>query len=69
MATSISTISQMSRYEQMKYYREKRKAALAQVQSMSGQANGLVSVKISEAQGMGNLAAKIAYQRGIKKTA
>ncbi|KQN70018.1 hypothetical protein DevBK_02915 [Devosia sp. BK] len=66
---SISTISQMSRYEQMKYYREKRTAALAQVQSMSSQATGLMTVKLSESQGMGNLAAKIAYQRGVKKTA
>jgi len=66
---SISTISKMSRYERMKYYREKRTAALAQVQSMSSQATGIMTVKISQSQGMGNLAAKIAYQRGVKKTA
>jgi len=69
MATSISTISQMSRYEQMKYYREKRKEAYSQVQSLSSQATGLMTVKLSESQGMGNLAAKIAYQRSVKKTA
>ncbi len=67
--TSLSTVSQMSRHEQMTYYREKRKAAFSQVQAMSSQATGLMTVKLSEAQGMGNLAAKIAYQRGISKKA
>ena len=66
---SISTISQMSRYEQMTYHREKRKAAYSQVQALSSQATGLMTVKLSEAQGMGNLAAKIAYQRGVSKKA
>ena len=66
---SISSISQMSRYEQLKYYREKRKAAYSATQSLTSQANGLVSAKLSESQGMGNLAAKIAYQRGVSKKA
>lgn len=66
---SLSSISQMSRHEQMKYYREKRKAPYSQLQALNSQANGLVSVKISESQGLGNLAAKIAYQRGTNKTA
>ena len=66
---SFSTVSQMSRYEQMNYYREKRKAAYSQLQALNSQANGLVSVKLSESQGMGNRVAKIAYQRGTNKTA
>lgn len=67
--TSLSKISQMSRYEQMQYYREKRKAAFSAVQSLSSQATGLMTVKLSESQGMGNLAAKLAYQRGVSKKA
>ncbi|RYE58349.1 MAG: hypothetical protein EOP20_06170 [Hyphomicrobiales bacterium] len=66
---SLSSISQMSRYEQMNYYREKRKAAFSQVQSLSSQATGLMTVKLSESQGLGNLAAKIAYQRSTSKLA
>ena len=66
---SLSTVSQMSRYEQMQYYREKRKAAFSAVQSLSSQATGLMTVKLSESQGLGNLAAKIAYQRGVSKIA
>ena len=66
---SLSTVSQMSRYEQMQYYREKRNSAYSAVQSLSSQATGLMTVKLSESQGMGNLAAKIAYQRGVSKTA
>lgn len=66
---SFTTISNMSRYEQMNYYRAKRKDAYAKFQAQSAQAMGLVSVKISEAQGMGNLAAKVAYQRGVNKKA
>lgn len=65
----LSTIASMSRYDQMQYYRTKRKDAFAQMQSLSSQASSLVSVKISQSQGMGNLAAKIAYQRGTNKTA
>lgn len=66
---SISSVAQMSRYEQLKYYREKRKAAYSAAQSLTSQANGLVSVRLSESQGKSNLAAKIAYQRGISKKA
>ncbi len=66
---SISTVSQMSRYNQMQYYREKRKTAYSQMQTLNSQASSLVSVKISQSQGMGNLAAKIAYQRSVSKTA
>ncbi|MGV3575796.1 MAG: hypothetical protein ACO1O4_11765 [Devosia sp.] len=65
----LSTIANMSRYEQMNYYRAKRKDAYSQLQTLNSQANALVSVKLSEAQGLGNLAAKIAYQRGTNKTA
>lgn len=65
----LSTIASMSRYEQMNYYRAKRKDAYSQLQALNSRANALVSVKLSEAQGMGNLAAKIAYQRGTNKTA
>ena len=65
----LSTITNMSRYDQMQYYRTKRKDAYSQVQALSGQANSLVSVKLSESQGLGNLAAKMAYQRGISKKA
>ncbi|MBO9587443.1 hypothetical protein [Devosia sp.] len=65
----LSTIANMSRYDQMQYYRAKRKDAYSQMQTLNSQASSLVSVKISEAQGMGNLAAKIAYQRGTNKTA
>lgn len=63
----LSTIANMSRYDQMQYYRAKRKDAYSKLQTLSSQASGLVSVKISESQGMGNLAAKIAYQRGVNK--
>jgi hypothetical protein len=66
---SISKISQMSRYEQMQYYRAQRKDAYARMQSMSNQAMGLVSAKLGESQGMGNIVAKIAYQRSVNKTA
>ena len=66
---SLSTISQMSRYEQMQNYREKRKAAFEAVQSQSSRATGLVSVQLSQSQGMGNLVAKIASQRSTNKTA
>lgn len=65
----LSTIASMSRYDQMNYYRAKRKDAYAKFQAQSAQAMGLVSVKLSEAQGMGNLAAKVAYQRGVNKKA
>lgn len=65
----LSTIANMSRYDQMQYYRAKRKDAYSKLQTLSSQASGLVSVKISESQGMGNLAAKIAYQRGVNKKA
>jgi hypothetical protein len=65
----LSTIANMSRYDQMNYYRAKRKDAQSQLQTQSSQASGLVSAKLSQAQGMGNIAAKIAYQRGVKKTA
>lgn len=65
----LSTIANMSRYDQMQYYRAKRKDAYSKLQTLSSQASGLVSVKISESHGMGNLAAKIAYQRGVNKKA
>ena len=65
----LSTIANMSRYDQMQYYRAKRKDAYSKLQTLSSQASGLVSVKISESQGLGNLAAKIAYQRGVNKKA
>ena len=65
----LSTIANMSRYDQMNYYRAQRKDAYAKVQAASNQAMGLVSVKISESQGMNNLAAKSAYQRGVNKKA
>ena len=64
---SISTISQMSRYEQMQYYRERRKAAYAQFQQFSNQAANMMSVKTSESRGLGELAAKMGYQRAASK--
>lgn len=65
----LSTIANMSRYDQMQYYRAKRKDAHSQMQTMSSQANNLTSIKVSEAQGMGNIVAKVAYQRGVNKSA
>lgn len=65
----LSTIANMSRYDQMQYYRAKRKDAYSQLQTLNSQANNLVLVKLSESQGMGNLVAKIAYQRGVNKKA
>ena len=65
----LSTIANMSRYDQMQYYRAKRKDAFSKMQTFSSQANGLVSIKVSEAQGMGNIVAKVAHQRGVNKKA
>ncbi|KRA99078.1 hypothetical protein ASD83_00615 [Devosia sp. Root685] len=65
----LSTIASMSRHDQMNYYRARRKDAYAQMQAQSSQANGLVSIKVSEAQGMGNIVAKVAHQRSVNKKA
>jgi hypothetical protein len=65
----LSTIANMSRYDQMQYYRAKRKDAYSQMQTLTSQANNLTSIKVSESQGMGNIVAKVAYQRSVQKTA
>lgn len=65
----LSTIANMSRYDQMQYYRARRKDAYSAVQAQSGQATNLVSAKLAESQGMNNIAAKTAYQRGVNKKA
>jgi hypothetical protein len=64
---NLGKISQLSRYEQMQHYRALRKDAHARLQQFSSTANGLVAVKTSEAIGLGNIVAKVAYQRMSKK--
>jgi hypothetical protein len=39
------------------------------MQTLTSQANNLTSIKVSESQGMGNIVAKVAYQRSVQKTA
>ncbi|WEJ59794.1 hypothetical protein [Devosia sp. FJ2-5-3] len=65
---SISKISQMTRWQQMEYYRSARKEGFARVQQFSATANSMMSIKTNEAIGKGNVVAKVAFQR-MSKTA
>ncbi|MCW5722102.1 MAG: hypothetical protein KIS86_13255 [Devosia sp.] len=56
----------MSRWQQMEYHRTRRKEAYERVQQFSTTANNLSAIKTSEAIGMGNIVAKVAYQRMSK---
>jgi hypothetical protein len=63
---SISKISQMSRWQQMEYYRRVRKENYARSQQFSATANSMMSIKTNEAIGKGQVIAKLAYQRMSK---
>jgi len=65
--SSISKISQMSRWDQMKYYRARRSDAFARAQQFTAVANSLSAIKTNEAIGQGNIVAKVAHQRMSKK--
>ncbi|MFD1251367.1 MULTISPECIES: hypothetical protein [Devosia] len=60
-------MSQMSSYEQMQVWRERRKAGYERFQQFAAVANSLNSIKTNEAIGMGNIVSKVAYQRISKK--
>lgn len=63
---SVSKISQMSRWQQMEYHRTRRKEAYERFQQFAATANSLSAIKTNEAIGMGNVIAKVAYQRMSK---
>lgn len=66
LMASISKISQMSRWQQMEYYRSVRKENYARFQQFSATANSMMSIKTNEAIGKGQVIAKLAYQRMSK---
>lgn len=54
---------QLSSYEQMQFYRERRAAVREEVAKMNAQASGLVNIQVQNSVGMGDIVSRVAMSR------